>query len=71
MFLKRCHLSQIFHSVVNFIGKCQLDDNPGIIYYTTTCFHLQVIFFYESIDYPQFILCIYQINHPQAVNYAL
>ena len=27
--------------------------------------------FYESIDYPQFIFCIYQINYPQAVNYAL
>ena len=27
--------------------------------------------FYESIDYPQFIFCIYQINYPQAVNCAL
>ena len=47
------------------------DVNPGIIYYTTICFHRQVIIFYDSIDYPQFIFCIYQINYPQAVNCEL
>ena len=26
--------------------------------------------FYESMDYPQLIFCIYQINYPQAVNCA-
>ena len=39
------------------------DVNPGLIYYTTTCFHLQVTFFNKSIDYSQFIFSISQNDY--------